>query len=74
MEQLAGDAGRLAGCGPGLSEVPHRLDVTVEDEVTDQDLAVLLELPALPSTVNQVGQVTFQHDRAASPRLGGFGR
>jgi hypothetical protein len=73
VEQLVGDPGRLAGGRPGLSEISHGLAVAVEDEVTDPDLAVLLEQPGLPATVNQFGQITFQHDGAASAGLGRFG-
>ncbi len=45
VEQLVGDPGSLAGGSPGLAEVTHRLSLAVEDEVTDPDLAVLLEQP-----------------------------
>jgi hypothetical protein len=70
MEQLTGDPASLAGGGPGLSEISHGLTVSVEDEVTDPDLAVLFEQPTLPATVNQLGQVTFQHDGAAPTGFG----
>jgi hypothetical protein len=45
--------------------VEHHRDVS--------DVAVLLEQPGLPATVNQLGKITFQHDGAASAGLGRFG-
>jgi hypothetical protein len=34
---------------------------------------VLLEQPRLPAPVNQLGQITFEHDSAAPASLGRFG-
>jgi len=45
----------------------------MEDQVTDPDFGGFLEQPGLPATVNQLGEITFQHDRAAAAGLGRFG-
>jgi len=45
----------------------------MEDQVTDPDFGGFLEQPGLPATVNQLGQVTFQHDGTAPAGLGRFG-
>src|SRR5713101_3796648 len=58
MEQLVGDPGSVASGGPGLSEISHRLPVSVEHQCGDSDVAVLLEQSGLPATVNQLGKIT----------------
>jgi len=45
----------------------------VEHQGGDSDVAVLLEQAGLPAAVNQLGQITFQHDGAPSAGLGRFG-
>jgi hypothetical protein len=45
----------------------------MEHQRGDSDVAVLLEQPGLPATVNQLGKITFQHDGTASAGLGRFG-
>ncbi len=66
-------AGSPAGGSPGLSEISHGLTVSVENQRGDSDVAVLLEQPGLPATINQLRKITFQHDGAALAGLGRFG-
>jgi hypothetical protein len=73
VEQLVGDPGSLAGGGPSLAEISHGLTVSVEHQRGDSDVAVLLEQPGLPAMVNQLGEITFQHDGAPSAGFGRFG-
>src|SRR5690348_13156721 len=72
MEQLFGDPGGLTGGGPDLAEVTHGVTVAVEHQPGDSDVAGLLEESSLPAAVNQLCQITFQHDGTPSAGLGGL--
>ena len=63
----------MAGGGPGLSEIAYGPSVSVEHESGDSNVPALFEQPSLPATVNQLGQITFEHDRTAPAGLGGLG-
>src|SRR5713101_3142447 len=70
---LSGTPAAWQAIAQAFSEVSHGLAISVEHQRGDSDVAVLLDQPGLPATVNQLGQITFQHDGAASAGLGGLG-
>ena len=72
MEESVRDPSRPAGRGPGLLEIADRSTAAVEHQRSNANIAVLLEKPRLPTAVNQLGQLTFEHDGAAPASLGRF--
>ena len=68
--QLVGGPGRPAVGSSGLAEISHGLTVSVEHQRGNSEMAGLLEQPALPAALNQLDQITFQHDGAGSAGLG----
>ena len=56
-----------------LSEISHAFTVAVEHQRGHSHVAVFLEQPGLPATINQLGKITFQHYSATPAGLGRFG-
>ena len=73
VEQPIEDAGRPAGGGPRPFEIADGLTVPVEHQFSNADFAVRLEQPQFPAAVNQLRQITFEHDGATSTGFRRYG-